>query len=145
MQSWIVTTERHGVSARQHVVRRVEQIRLLPAQVERQRDLLAHRVLRRPCRNRPEVLAELGRERGVLVTAQDDVFVLLIQPREVAQQVADVGADPVVAQLPGVDGDSHANRILSRHSHFARLHASRYGWQAASAASGDAIAAVVAF
>ena len=31
-----------------------------------------------------------------------------VEPRQVAQQVADVGADAVVAQLPGVDGDAHA-------------------------------------
>ena len=62
--------DRHDRAARrqrrQHVVRRVEQVDPLAAQIERQRELLAHRVVRRALGNGPEVLAELGREWLVL-------------------------------------------------------------------------------
>ena len=39
--------------------------------------------------------------------------VVVIEPRQVPQQVADVGADAVVAQLARVDGDAHVGGILS--------------------------------
>ena len=56
---------------------------------------------------RAEVRPELRRHVDIVRPAQEDVLRLLIEPREPAQHVADVGADAEVVELPRVDGDSH--------------------------------------
>ena len=44
----------------------------------------------------------------VLIAAEQDILGRLIDPGQLLQQVADVGADAEVVQFPGVDPDSHA-------------------------------------
>ena len=108
MQSWMVTTRAAARRRRQHVVRLVQQMRALAREAERNPDLFAERI--RPARLRrrrgssaPSSLAT-STSRG---PAQDDVLGLLIEPREAKQDVADVGADAEVVELPRVNGDSH--------------------------------------
>src|SRR5947208_1105239 len=62
-------------------------------------------------RNRPEVFAELVHHAGILGATEEHVVRLGIKPRQVPQQVTDVGADAVIAQLAGVDGDSQDTRF----------------------------------
>ena len=38
------------------------------------------------------------------------VLGVIVLPRKLPEQIADVGADPIVMQLSGVDGDPHGAR-----------------------------------
>ena len=51
--------------------------------------------------------AQRAQRVDIVGTGQHDVLRLLIQPREVAQQVTDVRADTEVVELARVDRDSH--------------------------------------
>ncbi len=95
-------------------MRRMEQVRAGPPQLQRDRELLAEGIRAGRFRDGPEVLSQFRDDRGVLLPAQHHELGGGIQPCEVAQQVADVGADAEIPQFPGVDGDSHVNRILSQ-------------------------------
>ena len=50
-----------------------------------------------------------GATRTIAFLAEQDVFGVVIDPREAAQHVADVGADAEVVELSGVDRNAHAN------------------------------------
>ena len=114
-----------GRQRRQDVVRSVKQVGALATQVARHRDLLADRVAGRRLRNRAEIVAELTDELTVGLTAEHDILCGLIDAREVPKQVPDVGADPVVAELAGVDSYAQSVEILSGSAPFRRRYARR--------------------
>ena len=94
-------------------MRRVKQVGALAPQIARNGDLLADRVAGRRLRNRAKIVAELADELPVGLAAEHDVLCRLIDAREVSKQVPDVGADPVVAELAGIDGYAQGVEILS--------------------------------
>ena len=110
--------DRHDGAAtnerRQHIVRRVEQGH--PLALERQRDshLLGDGIVARRLGNRPEVLAERRQRLAIPGTAEDHELGPGVDPRQVPQQIPDVGADAEVVQLAGVYADPHGHMILSR-------------------------------
>ena len=109
MQSWIVTTDRQCIERRQHVVRRVEQVDPLAPERASARE---------PARGPSMAGADSTTARKFGPTcwatsrsrsaAEQDVLGRLIDPRQLVQQVPDVGADAEVVELPGVDRDAHA-------------------------------------
>ena len=103
--------DRHDRAAadrgRQHVVRRVIEIRPLAPQHPRHVNLLADGVVRRGFEHGSEVRTELSRDAEVGLAAEQDVLGVVIDARELAQEIADVSADAEVVELPRVDRDSH--------------------------------------
>ena len=97
---------------RQHVVGRVVEIRALTAQHPRHVDLFTNGVVRRRLEHGAEVRPELGRDAEVGFTAQQHVFGVVVDPREMAQQIADVRADAEVVEFARIDRDSHVPEIL---------------------------------
>src|SRR6187549_352460 len=96
---------------RQDVMRRMKHVRLLAAQRPRHVNLLANRIVGRWFEDGPEVRAELIRYAEVGLLAEEDVLVVTIDPREVAEKVPDVGADAEIMELSGIDRDSHLPMI----------------------------------
>ena len=109
MQSWIVTTDAAGHQRRQHVVRRVEQVDVLPdAAAPAACDLLGDRVAAATARRRPGSSAPSSSASVASCGRQSSTYsVVLVDAGQVLQQVPDVGADAEVVQFPGVDGDAH--------------------------------------
>ena len=56
---------------------------------------------------------------GLLIVgpAEDHVLRVVIDPRELPQEVADVGADPEVVELSGVDADAHGSNDIWSFGH----------------------------
>ena len=96
---------------RQHVVRRMVDVGPLAPQDPGHVDLLAQRVVGRRFEHGAEVRAELRGDAQVGLMAEQDVLGVAIDPREVPQQVADVGADAEVVELPRVDRDAHTGPL----------------------------------
>ena len=86
---------------------RVEQRRAGAAETEGHRELLADRVVGRLLRDGTEVLTQRGGEAGVVAPGEKHVLGVVVEPRELAHEVADVRADAEVVQLAHVDRDSH--------------------------------------
>jgi hypothetical protein len=64
----------------------------------------------------PEVRPKLAAaDAEIGFAAQQNELGRVIDAREMAQEIADVGADPEIVDLPRVDGDSHELRILLVH------------------------------
>ena len=97
---------------RQHVMRRMEQLDCLASDVDRDRELLADRVRASVFDDGPELRTERVHRVAVVRLAENDVLVTVVLPRELTQQIADVGADAVVAQLSRVDRDSHERLLI---------------------------------
>jgi len=97
-------------------VRRMKEIDLLAPEVERHGELLANRVRARSLRNGPKVLSETSSHVGICRPAEEQILGGLVDPREVPQQIANVGSDAVVAQLPRVDRYPHSLRSLTPNS-----------------------------
>ena len=78
--------------------------------LERQRDLelLGDRVVGGRFRDRPKVLAERAERRSIGRPAEQHELGVMIQPRQLPQQVANIGPDSEIVQLAGVDADAHA-------------------------------------
>ena len=76
---------------------------------ERERDLqlLGDRVVAGRFGHGPEILSERRQRLAILGPAEHHELGLAIEPRQLPQQVADVGADAEVVQLAGVDADPH--------------------------------------
>ena len=91
----------------QHVVRRVEQIEPLAPHRERNRDLLGERIVPGAIGDGAEVLAERSRDAHVLRPRDEHIFRGLVDFRELAQQIPDVGADAEIVKLPRVDAYAH--------------------------------------
>jgi hypothetical protein len=87
------------------VVRRVEQLRPEPAQLQRDRDVLAQAVARGAVHHRHEVLREVAQGRLVGRVAEQEVRRLVVEAGEVADDVADVRPDAEVSPLADVDRD----------------------------------------
>ena len=96
---------------RQHVMRRVVDVRTLAPQDPRHVNLLAQRVVGRRLAHAAEVRPELRGDAQVGLTAEQDVLGIAIDPRELSQQVADVGPDAEVVELPRVDRDAHIRAL----------------------------------
>ncbi len=90
-------------------MRRVKDVGPLARQHPRHVNLLAQRVVGRGFEHRPEVGPERRRNAEVALLAEQHVVGVVVEPGELAQQVADVGADAEVVQLARVDGDSHCS------------------------------------
>ncbi len=88
-------------------MRRVIEIDALAPERQRNPDLLGERVVRRRLDDRPEVFAKAPHRRVIVLPAEDHVLGVVIHPRQLAEEVADVGADAEVVQLAGVDADAH--------------------------------------
>ena len=100
---------RHRAQERPDVVGRVEEVRPEAAQLERDREVLAQAVAGRAVHHRDEVLREVAQRRLVGRVAEEEVRGLVVEPREVADDVADVRPDPVVVPLACVDRDLHGS------------------------------------
>ncbi len=76
---------------------------------ERQRNavLLGDRVHRRRLGHHPEIRPQHVARLDIVRPAQHDVFRGAIEPRQLDQDVADVRADAEIAELAGINGDSH--------------------------------------
>ena len=110
---------------RQHVVRRMEEIDVPGQQPGRHHELLAQRVRLRGLHDRREVGPEAQHGVPVLRPAEEDVLGLLIQARQVLQQVPDIGPDAEVVQLAGVDRDTHQCSSCSDRSRYHRRSCAR--------------------
>ena len=72
-----------------------------------------HLALPRSIEDCLKLLAERGPEPlAVLRSAEDDELRPVVHPREMAQQISDVGADAEIVQLARVDADPHRYMIL---------------------------------
>ena len=111
MQSWIVTTDGTVQSSGTHVVRRVEELGAEAPQLERDRDVLAEPVAGRAVDDRDEVLGEVAQRGLVAGVAEEQVGRVVVEARQVADHVADVGSDPVVAPFAYVDRDLHGAQV----------------------------------
>ena len=58
--------------------------------------------------------AERRQRARVLRTAEQHELGLVVEPRQLPQQVADVGADAEIVKLPGVDADPHGAIIAGQ-------------------------------
>jgi hypothetical protein len=85
----------------------VEQIDPLAREAHGDVDLFHHRIRFSRLDDGAEVRAEAAQRLAVVGLAEQDVLRLRVQPRQVAQQVLDVGANTEVMELPGVDRDPH--------------------------------------
>ena len=94
-------------------MRRVVDVRSLPCEHVRNTDLLAQGVVRRRLPHSTEIVAKLGRNAHIGIPAEEDVFRVPIDPREVPQQISDVRADPEIMQLPYIDGHAHQRNDTS--------------------------------
>ena len=54
----------------------------------------------------------------ILGPAEDHVLRVVIDPRELTQEIADVGADPEVVELSGVDADAHGSNDIREQGPF---------------------------
>ena len=88
-------------------MRLVQEMGAFAHQAERNANLFANRVRPRALGHAAEVRPELRRHVHILRPAQKDVLGLLIEPRQPAHHIANVGADAEVMELPRVDRDSH--------------------------------------
>ena len=70
--------------------------------------LLADRVIRRRFEDAAEVGTELCRNRQIFFACQQHVLGIRVEPRELLQQVPDIGADAEVVQFSGIDGHAHS-------------------------------------
>ena len=52
------------------------------------------------------------RDADVRCVAEQHVLVLVIDPREVPQEISNVGADPEVVEFSGVDADAHGSNDI---------------------------------
>ena len=95
-------------------MRGVEDIRPLATQHPRHVNLFTDRVVRRRFEDRPEVRAELRGYAEVRLVAEEDVLAVAINPREMPQQVARIGADAEVVEFSCIDRDTHPGIIHSR-------------------------------
>ena len=91
----------------QHVVGRVEKVCAQPVQLERDGDVLAQAVAGRLVDDRDEVPREVAQRRLIGSAAQQQIGRLLVDPREMSDQVTDVGTDAVVVPLADIDSDLH--------------------------------------
>src|SRR4051812_50222617 len=87
-------------------MRGMKQVDLLPAQIKRDANLFADRVLLHRFGNGAEVRAEFLRQGRVASAAEDNVLRLRVEPRQMPQQVAQVRPDAVVPDLAGINRDS---------------------------------------
>ena len=102
-----------GDERRQHVVRRVKQRDALAPQRQRNAELLGRGIVAGRFRNAPGSSRRATRHNACVGRrGRNDELGLPIEPRELPQQVADVGADAEVVQLPGVDANAHELMIL---------------------------------
>ncbi len=85
----------------------MKHIRLLAVQHPWHMDLLAQRVVRRRFEDGAEVGTELRRYVEVRVLAEQHVLAVVIDPREVPQEVADVSADAEVVELARINRNAH--------------------------------------
>ena len=76
------------------------------------RDLLREGVVLRGRGDRSEVVAERTQNLSVLGPAEQHEFGVAIQSRQLPEQIANVGADPKIVELPSVYADAHGLIIL---------------------------------
>ena len=93
-------------------MRLVHQAHPLARERERNAELLGDRIGRRRLGHHAEVAAQHVAGRGIVRPAQHDVFRLAIEPRQLDQDVAEIGADAEIAQLARVNGNSHRRQSL---------------------------------
>ncbi len=72
------------------------------------RELLADRIRFRGVDLDAKVVAEREAQLAIAATADQDVFRLAVETRQLAENVADVGADAEIVQFPGINRDAHA-------------------------------------
>jgi len=96
-----------GHERRQHVVRRVKEGHALAADRPGQRELLGDRVVAGAVRDGAKILAK-GRNPGAIFgPAEQNELGVVVNPRELFEQVADVRADAKVVKLPRVNANPH--------------------------------------
>ena len=78
---------------------------------ERHAHLFGHRVVAGPLGHGPEIFAERRQRFAVFRAAEQDELGLPIEARQLPENVADVGADAEVVQLPRVDTYPHREII----------------------------------
>jgi hypothetical protein len=103
----------HGPGAEQQgedVVGLVKKIDAEPPHLGGQAPVFAYRVPARLVHHRHEVLREVLQRRDVLVVAEEEVGVLVINEGQRADDVPHIRADAVVPPLAGINRDSRHTR-----------------------------------
>src|SRR5207253_11030205 len=73
------------------------------------------RIRRRALDDRAKRRTELGGDAAVLLAAEQNVLRAILLPGELPQQIADVRADAIIAQLARIDRNSHGrNPTMTR-------------------------------
>jgi hypothetical protein len=90
----------------------VKEIDALAFERERHRDLFSDRVVPGRRGERPEIPPKRRQPVPVLDPAEKDEVGVLIQSRELLEQVSDVGPDAEIVQLADVNPDAHVLIIL---------------------------------
>ncbi len=85
----------------------MEQVDVLAGERAGNRDLFGERVVARGLGDRTEILPERLHRLVIVGPAENHVLRVAIHLRQLAKQVADVGADAEIVKLPGVDADAH--------------------------------------
>ena len=117
---------------RQHVVRCVKQRHALALERERNLQLFGDRIVAGRLGHGPQVVTEGRDRRGILRAAQHHEVGVAIEPRQLPEQIADVGADAEIVQLPRVDADAHLDMIPVGDS---PLSLTAFRWRQVAAAS----------
>ncbi len=97
---------------RQNVMGRVEKVDAQSPQGGRNSDVLTDRVIGGSDPDGSEVRVEGADQLLVLPIAQEKILGLLVDARQVLDQVANIRADAEVVDLPDVEGDSHRTNLL---------------------------------
>jgi len=95
----------------QDVVRRVVDVWTLAVEHQGHVNLFAKRIVGRGLAHNPEIRSELRGHAQIRLAAQQDVLGVPIDAGELTQEIADVGPDPEVVELPRVDRDSHREAL----------------------------------
>ena len=109
----MVTTDRHLIERRQHVVRFVHQPHALARQRQRECwNCSAIEYVGAVSGTIRKFWPSTSPELDVIGPAQHHVLGVAIEPRQLDQDVADVRADAEVAELARVDGNPHPRQPL---------------------------------
>src|SRR6266581_4756427 len=92
---------------RPHVVGRVKEVRPQPPQLQGDRNVLSQAIAPGVVDDGDEVLGQVAESGLVGGVTEDEVGRVPVEAREMADQIADVRADPVVPPLSRVDRDLH--------------------------------------
>jgi hypothetical protein len=89
----------------------VEERDSLPSERKRNPDLLGDGIGAGRLDHRAKIGPERSEVGDILSTAEEYELRVLVEPRQVAQEIPDVRTDPEVVELSGIDSDAHREII----------------------------------